>query len=186
MRTKRLALVVLLACAASSILFAQQEGDRKTLVYGPRAGYTYILTSKKSFTADMRHIFGGARSYYPAFTEIGLAAVNLIPLGETDSSLTIEQNVMLGGLDQQILIPSVKLLLGVRTGFGTTAGLGPFVSIGAAEDGVELRFSLAYSLTWSFTVRDISVPVSFTFVPWPAYENPRMTLSTGVDFAVVD
>lgn len=183
---KRTFAVLLCILAVSTLALAQEEGDRTRLLYGPRVGATYIMTSKDTFTGDMRHIFGGSKSYFPVFTELGLSATHLIPLGDTEAQFSVEETLLLGGLDQQILLPSVKVLLGARTGFGGGLSVGPFVSTGRAADGVELRFSLAYAVSWSFTFREITIPVSFTFVPWPGYAKPRMTLTSGVDFAVVD
>ena len=164
---------------------AQEEGHESILLYGPRVGVTYIMQSRDDFSEEMQSIFGGSQSYFPAFSDVGLAATHLIPLGETESYLAIEESLLLGGMDQQLLLPAVSLLVGVRTGFDSSLMLGPYVSTIGGSDGVELRFSLAYALSWSFEVRGITLPVKFAFVPWPTYAKPKMTLTTGIDFEVV-
>jgi hypothetical protein len=177
-------LILLCVCVAVAA-FGQEEGDETRLLYGPRLGGTYIVTDPDAFTEDMGTIFSESKSYFPAFSEIGVSSTHLLPLGETEIMLTIQQNLFLGGMDQQMLLPTFSLLVGARTGFGSGLSVGPFVGTGAGSDGVELRFSLAYAASWSFDIRGITLPVKFTFVPWPEYANPRMTLTTGVDFEVV-
>jgi hypothetical protein len=88
-----------------------------------------------------------------------------------DSGITAlnEWVALLGGLDQNVVIPSVSWLVGVRTQSGTEFGLGPNVT----------PAGVALALAAGVTVRAgaLNVPMNVAIVPTKA--GTRMTFLSG-------
>ena len=83
-------------------------------------------------------------------------------------------------------IPALKFLIGFKGRAGTEISLGPYVSLANPDTGMQLSFSSAYMLGWTISSKGVSVPIHFSFVPYPSYVNPRLTLTTGFSFYVAD
>ena len=117
---------MLLLAGVAAGLGAQADVRRTQVLFGPRLGVTAVVEAQAVFNSAMQPIFPAAgRQYYPVFTEMGLEAVELVPLGESASSFAVHEVFSLGGLDQGMAIPRcepgfrIPRPRGARTGAGT-------------------------------------------------------------------
>jgi hypothetical protein len=155
------------------------------LEFGPIVGVTYVVMGPDDFNAMMQTLFPRPESaYFPLFSEIGVFARQYTPLGATRSYLTFHEEFHIGGLDQNMSQPALKLLIGFRGPAGTELGLGPYVSLTSPENNTQVRLSLAYMVGWTVSGRGVSVPIHVYLVPVPSYSNPRITLTMGFAFGV--
>jgi len=91
---------------------------------------------------------------------------------QTTSGVTglTELVLLVGGLEQGLLLPSATFLVGVRTPAGLEAGIGPNVT--------PLSLGLALSAGTAQDFGDLAVPVNAAVVLGP--EGPRVSLLIGV------
>ena len=77
--------------------------------------------------------------------------------------------VLVGGLEQNMFLPSLSWLAGLRTGQGFEVGAGPNLSL----SGVGITFAAGANLQ----VGQINLPIHFAFVPSP--KGSRTSLLAG-------
>jgi hypothetical protein len=156
---------------------------RLEIVYGPRVGVTYIVADPEKFDESVQGVFpDGDREYFPIITQFGLNVEQRIRLGNTQSHFAFQEVLLLGGLDQNIVIPSLSLLIGFRSHVGLEFGLGPNVSMTRSSDEPGIGLSVVYAAGWTFSFEDVFVPVNIAVVPTPSDKSPRITLLTGFNF----
>ncbi len=178
-------LIFLLLLVLASLPVSAQEQEkakRLEIVYGPRVGVTWVVTSPEDFDASIQGVFPADREYFPIFTQFGFNLEQRIRLGNTQSHFAFQEVLILGGLDQNILLPSLSLMIGFRSRIGLEFGLGPNVAMKRSPEGAGLDLSVAYSLGWTFSFEDVFVPVDLAFIPTPSDGKPRITLLTGFNF----
>jgi len=182
-RMVRAAALIMSFAAAAVGLRAQEAAPRTVLLFGPRIGASAVLQGPADFNNDIQVIMHDSnRTFFPAFTEIGLEAQQLFPLGGGGTYLTFQQALLLGGLDQRMPLPSVFVTLGCRLPFGLEAGLGPYGTLASVNGSAGFALSMVYTLGWVFVMPDFQVPITLMFVPIPGYFNPRISLLFGVSF----
>jgi len=176
------ALVMLFAMAAGS-LSAQEAPPRTILLFGPRVGVSVVFQDSDQFNGDMQSLLHAPDSnFFPLFSEIGIGAQQLFPLGKSGSYLTFQQTLLLGGLEQRMPLPSVFVTFGYRFPFGLELGLGPYATLAPVDGNPGFAFSMVYTAGWAFVMPDFQVPITVMFVPIPAYTNPRVSLLFGLSF----
>jgi len=182
----RVLLVFLLFIALAALPASTQEQEkvkRLEIVYGPRVGVTWVATSRQDFDAAIQGVFPDPdREYFPIFTQFGFNLEQRIRLGNTQSHFAFQEVLILGGLDQNIIMPSLSLMIGFRSRIGLEFGLGPNVSLKRSPEGPGVDLSVAYSLGWTFFFEDVFVPVDVAVMPTPSDGKARITLLTGFNF----
>lgn len=177
---------LLMLLAASAHLASQEQVRGPRLFFGPCLGAAGIITSPAAFNADMQVIFpASGTQYFPVFSEMGIQADELFPLGESRSYLAFHQMFLVGGLDQSMPMPTVDLLFGYYTAAGIELGLGPHFAVGAPDASLRVAVSLMYSIAWTLSQRGFSIPIRLAFVPQPSYANPELYLLMGFSFEVL-
>jgi hypothetical protein len=184
---RALTIVSVLLCTLGVALDAQEQARHPVLEFGPRLGATGVIINPDTFNATMQALFPTpGRHYFPAFSEMGVEATQLVPLGEGGSSLCFRQIFLLGALDQSIVVPTLNAILAYQMPFGLEIGVGPFFSITSSGGSIVLAASVVYEVGYTFEMKGFSLPVNLLMVPLPGYANPRLTLTTGFDFAGPD
>ncbi len=188
MRTRFvLSAALLLLCLACGAAFGQQETPGPRLFFGPRIGVSAVVMDPSAFNTSMQVTFpNSAKQYFPVFTEMGMQALQLVPLGESRSSLSFQEMILVSGLDQSIPVVSVNAIIGYRMGAGLEIGLGPYVSSVTPSGSFGLSASVVYELGWTIAAKGFSVPVTVMFIPLPSYVNPKVSLLLGFLFEMMD
>jgi hypothetical protein len=178
------ALVMFLAAAGG--VNAQEAAPRTQLFFGPRLGISAVVQEPRDFNDEMQSLLGdSSRKYFPVYSEMGIQAQQLFPLGETGSYLTFQQTLLLGGLDQGMPLPSAYMTLGYRMAFGLEFGLGPYVTVASPGGSPGFAFSVVYVVGWTFIMPGFQLPITLTFVPLPSYVNPHISVLAGLSFGTL-
>jgi hypothetical protein len=177
---------VLFVLVGTLSVHPQGVGARKRLelVYGPRVGVTYIVADPEAFDESLQQLFpDSGREYFPIVTQFGVSVEQRIRLGETESHFAFQEIFLIGGLDQNIVIPSLSVLIGFRSRAGLELGLGPNLSMKrSGEEGTGAGVSVVYAVGWTFAFDEVYVPVNLAIVPTPSDRTPRISLLTGFNF----
>ena len=92
--------------------------------------------------------------------------------------------LVFGGLDQNVVIPSLSVFIGFRSHAGLEFGLGPNLSMTRSADGPGIALAVAYAVGWTFSFENVFVPVNIAVIPTPKDKGPRITIMTGFNFTV--
>lgn len=168
------------------LLIAEEEESKIDYLFGPRTGFTYIYTTQEEFNNKIQSIYENEdKVYTPLITQFGLNLEQRILLGDTLSHFAFQEVILIGGLDQSIIIPSLSFLIGYRHNNGLEIGLGPNFSITTKSNGdLSSSVSVVYSIGWTFSFKNVYVPINLAFVPTPIDGHPRITLLTGFNFYI--
>lgn len=181
------AAVLALLCIAGGTLAAQEDARAPRLLFGPRLGVSVVVQDPAAFNAGMQVLIpDSSKTYFPVFTEMGLQAQQLVPLGDGRSYLAFQEMFLVGGLDQSLPLISVNATMGYRTRAGFEMAMGPYISSIAPGGSVKLSASVAYTLGWTIAANGFSVPITLMFVPLPSYVNPRISLILGFLFETLE
>ena len=182
---KKITLLILMACLMLSSAEVY-SADRMIFILGPRVGATYIVCPVADFNQAIQEAFPDPdRTYFPFITQFGIQIEQRIRLGDTESHFAFQEVIVLGGLDQNIIIPGINLLVGFRSHFGLEIGLGPNISVKYIPgQSVEIPITVVYAIGWTFSFSDVYVPLNLAVVPTPKDGRPRITLLTGFNFAI--
>jgi len=130
---------------------------------GPRFGFTSlsdgVVEKLHERSIDIR----------PAITQFGWQFEKEFYSKEGGLAAVNEWVVLLGGLEQGVVLPSVSWLVGLRTSGGAEFGIGPNVT----PAGVALAFAAGVT----FRSGVLNVPVNFAVVPSKA--GMRVSMLTG-------
>ena len=172
----RAAALVMVFAAAGSGLAAQEEAPRTHLVFGPRLGISAVIMAPGDFNDQMQALLSdSSRTFFPVFTQMGVVLQQLLPLGSTGISLTFQQTLLMGGLEQSMPIPSAFMTIGCRMPFGLELGLGPYATVTADGGSTHFVLAIAYTLGWVFALPGFTVPLTLEFVPLPQlFQSPGL------------
>ncbi len=183
MKPQALILLSALALLASLPAAAQEaQGREPWLFVGPRVGATWAMTSVSRFDQELEATYGGGREYFPLYSQLGFSLAQHFRLRPGEYRLIVQEQVLLSGLDQNCVLPSLSLLVGVHVPLGLEAGLGPELTFSPLR-GVQP--TLVYALGWRFSLKATSVPVLLMLSPLPEDRIVRLTLLSGVDFELL-
>ncbi len=145
---------------------AQKERivNRRVSLAGPRFGLTYLSDGTLKKLRDEYEI-----DISPVVSQFGWQFERQFTVRENGPTALNEWVLLVGGLDQGVVIPSLTWLVGIRTDDGTEFGLGPNLT----PAGVSL--ALAYGIT--FRTGDLNVPVNVAVVP--SRSGVRVSFLTG-------
>lgn len=166
-----------------SFLYSQESGMIDYL-FGPRTGFTYVFTTQSEFDKRIQNIYSNEdKVYTPFFTQFGLMLEQRIRLGNTNNHFAFQEVILIGGIDQSIVIPSLSFAIGFRHNKGLEFGLGPNISI-TTNSNEELigNISVVYTIGWTFSYEDVFVPLNIAVVPTPIDGKPRFSILTGFNF----
>lgn len=137
--------VVLLAQRAG----AQEPQPRVRSMAGPRVGVTYLggYRPKNVLTGNTLTSF---------ITQFGWHSEQAVFPFDGGPTLVVEQVLLVGGVEQQALVPSLTFLVGVRARSGLEFGLGPNLTLDGA--------ALALAGGKSFDLGGVSIPVNLAVV----------------------
>ena len=104
-------------------------------------------------------------------------------LGGTNSHFAFQEILVLGGLDQSLLLPTAAVLIGFRSHSGLEIGLGPSLGATASDSSaLPIGISVLYALAWNFSFSGVHIPVDIAVNPSPRDGLSRFTLMTGFNF----
>ncbi len=178
------ALCALLLGLAPGLGAQEQQEKPPWLAIGPRIGVTGVVTPQWRFDRQIQQIRSRDSMYFPVYSEIGLNLDERIRLDASGSALIFRQTVLAGGLDQNVLLPSLAGLVGIGTGFGLEALVGPELSLHASTGDPRYVASLAVAVGWVFRAWDRPVPLTLVVVPLSVDWEPRITLLAGIDLPI--
>jgi hypothetical protein len=184
---KLLICLVFFGVISISVLPAEEvsAGEEKTppwLWLGPRIGVTGEISKPSDFDDRIQEFQPKSRDYFPVYSEIGLAIEQSIQLDQKEHRLFVQERILVGGLDQTMVLPSLSLLLGYRAASGLQIGLGPDFSYESDGGDAELAAAMVYTLGGSFTLDGKKIPIVLSAVPIPPEGKPRLSILTGLDF----
>jgi hypothetical protein len=159
------AVLLVLACARSGAAqMIPPEADAVDLA-GPRFGLTVLSDGVVRKLKQDNGI-----NVNPVMTQFGWQFEKQLYNGGTDGPTAVTEAVVLvGGLEQGLVLPSLSWLVGVRTKAGTEFGVGPNIT------PVGVALALAGGKT--FRVGILNVPVNVAVVPSRA--GTRISVLTG-------
>ena len=133
---------------------------------GPRVGVTYLTPGFMSEELETSIITQYGWQWESRFADNG----NIAGL--------VEWVVVVGGMEQQMFLPSISSLVGVRTGEGMEYAVGPNLS----ATGINMVFTIGKN----FKSGDLNFPVNLAFVPngnvWGEDEDSGARISIMVGF----
>ena len=89
-----------------------------------------------------------------------------------------------GGLDQNIILPSVNILIGFRSRLGLELGIGPNITVRWDGYSIGVPITVVYAVGWTFVFSDVYIPVDIAVLPTPNDGQIRLTLMTGFNFEI--
>ena len=172
-------LAVFLLAFVSAPVFAQSNAPadppaaessrvdtRPVQLGGPRVGVT-LLTG--SLADRVSEDFGAG----PFISQFGWQFENRLFTTDRGLSGVTEWVLLVGGLEQSVVLPSATFLVGMRTGSGAELGFGPNVSAGG------VAYVLGAGVTFRYDELQFPVNASVAF----SKEGPRISLLTGFAIA---
>ena len=159
-RTSLLAAVALLLAAAGAQ--GQADGGPRRLG-GPRLGVTVVSGPTARTLRDSLDVA-------PVMTQFGWQfETQLYRAPESGLTVVTEWVPLAGGLEQNLLLPSLSWLVGIRTDSGAEFAIGPNLSIAGSALAIAGGVSLGSG--------DLRFPVNLAVVP--SREGVRVSLLTG-------
>lgn len=158
-------LFTLLCCLNGFLVFAQSSPEpvEPVKLSGPRVGLTYITPGalaaglKENFNAD------------PILTQFGWQFETRYFALPNGVAGLVEFIALVGGLEQNLFLPSLSFLIGLRNANGLEFGFGPNLSLAGAA------FVLAVGT--NFKSGQLNIPVNVAVVP--SSDGARVSLLLG-------
>ena len=131
---------------------------------GPRVGFTVLSQTIVDSLKKDRQI-----TVTPLISQFGWQFEKQFYSTQSGPTAVTECVLLLGGLDQGVVIPSLSWLVGVRTREGAEFGIGPNITPAGA--------ALAIAAGITFRAGTLNVPVNVAVVP--SKSGTRVSLLTG-------
>ena len=156
-------ILLILVMVLLSLTTIAQQIDR---LAGPRVGVTFLTPGFMSEELETSMITQYGWQWESRFADNGSIAG------------LVEWVVVVGGMEQQMLLPSISFLVGIRTGEGMEYAVGPNLS----ATGINMVFTIGKN----FKSGDLNFPVNLAFVPngnvWGEDEESGARISIMVGF----
>jgi len=136
---------------------------------GPRLGGTFI-------TGKLADKLKDDYEANPVITQFGWQFEWRFFTTKNNVTGVVEVVPLVGGVEQNLLIPSISSLVGMRTGKGFEFGVGPNVSLTGA--------SVVFAIGTNISTGEINWPINFAIVP--AKDSFRFTLLFGFNVSSED
>ena len=157
------ALMLTMATAAEAQVPGSHQDPMVSLA-GPRFGITLLsggITDKLMRDARIR--------VSPIITQFGWQSEKRFQTGRADVAGLTELVVLVGGVEQNVLLPSLSWIVGLRTTSGFEFGFGPNVT--------PLGTAVVYVAGVNRKVGELNFPVNVSIVP--SESGVRMSVLTG-------
>lgn len=120
--------IVFLALLIFGVAGVSAEEAPKTLYkHGPRVGMTFV-------TGEFADKLKEKHDAEPLFSQFGWQFEQIMPAGgEKGLSVVWEEILLVGGLDQSLIVPGFTFMLGLRTSPGFEFGVGPNILLNFSE-----------------------------------------------------
>ena len=155
--------LLILVLALGFLTVNAQQIDR---LAGPRVGVTFLTPGFMSEELETSMITQYGWQWESRFADNGSIAG------------LVEWVVVVGGMEQQMFLPSISSLVGVRTGEGMEYAIGPNLS----ATGINMVFTIGKN----FKSGDLNFPVNLAFVPngnvWGEDEESGARISLMIGF----
>ncbi|MFI5172129.1 MAG: hypothetical protein ACHQFW_07035 [Chitinophagales bacterium] len=156
--------IVLFYCCAQLSAQTNLEKEVSTPINlsGPRIGCTYlgsVYTNKLNNSEEFDRMFGGT-TLHPFITQFGWQFETRFFTMPNGSCGVIEFVPLIGALDQNIIIPSLSILIGARLANGIEFGMGPVLNLTGS--------SVSVVLGKNFDAWGINFPVNLAVTPSPS------------------
>lgn len=126
---------------------------QKVDLAGPRFGVTYI-------TGDIADKLDERFNAKPLITQFGWQfETKFFTLSQSGITGLVEGVVLVGGIEQGKVFPSLSGLIGFRGSNGVEFGFGPNLSLSG--------LAMAYAIGVTFTIEHVNFPINFAIVPSP-------------------
>ena len=170
-KTTLISVVALLLAGASPALAQYENGYPHPFIQleGPRFGFTLLSSGMTNTLKTDRKI-----DVAPVITQFGWQLERQFPSGHNDIAALMELVVLVGGLDQNVALPSASWVFGARTKSGFEFGVGPNVTaVGTA---------IVYVAGMTHKVGTVNVPLNVSFVP--SVSGVRTSVLTGFNLSM--
>jgi hypothetical protein len=158
------AILTLILCTPALSQTAEPPLAQAASLSGPRLGFTFLSDGIVGRLRDDASI-----SVSPVVTQFGWQFEKQFYSTENGPTAVTEWVVLVGGLEQGVVLPSVSWLVGMRTMKGAEFGIGPNITpVGAA---------LAIAAGVTFRAGGLNVPVNLAVVP--SKSGVRVSLLAG-------
>jgi hypothetical protein len=118
---------------------------------GPRVGFTFLASD-----APITNPLNG-EEINPFITQFGWQLETRYFTLDNGTAGLIEFVGLIGGLEQNLFLPSITALIGIRNARGLEFGFGPNLSISGA--------AFAFAFGANFQSQNINFPINIAFVP---------------------
>ncbi|MEZ5014474.1 MAG: hypothetical protein R2794_09300 [Chitinophagales bacterium] len=149
----------------------EQQVAKEINLSGPRVGGTYlgnVYVNALIHTNNYREIYGDAQ-FTPLISQFGWQFERRFFNMPDGSCGVIEFVPMVGGLDQNLVFPSLTTIIGARLSSGIEFGMGPVFTLA----GSSVAFVAGYNVqSWG-----VNFPVNVAVTP--SNEGTRITLLLG-------
>jgi len=159
-------------CALQAQSVLEDEISKPINLTGPRLGLTYlgnVYTNAINNDPTFDRMYGKDRILYPIITQFGWQFETRFFTLPNGSCGIIEFVPLLGGLDQNVVIPSLTVMIGARLSNGIEFGMGPNVNLTGS--------SVSLVAGYTFERMGINFPVNIAITPTP--EGVRGSLLLG-------
>ncbi len=163
----RLVSAAVLALALPAAAHAQYENgypERVVDLAGPRFGFTMLssgITAKLKEEHDI--------SIAPFITQFGWQMEKQFQSRGSDVAALTELVILVGGLEQNVALPSASWIIGARTKSGFEFGVGP--------NATPLSVAIVYVAGMTYKVGALNVPLNVSVVP--SVNGVRVSMITG-------
>ena len=169
--TRLFSLAALMLTLAHPATAQRRGGEPAAMVSlaGPRFGITLLsggITDKLKKDSQLR--------LSPVITQFGWQSEKQFRSGLSNVAGLTELVVLVGGVEQNVVLPSLSWIVGMRTTTGLEFGIGPNVT--------PLGTALVYTAGMTHKVGDLSIPVNLSIVP--SESGVRMSVLTGFNTEV--
>jgi hypothetical protein len=158
------AMLTLGLCTPAVCQTAVPPVEQPASLSGPRLGFTFLSDGIVGRLKDDARI-----NVSPVVTQFGWQFEKQFYSTESGPTAVTDWVVLVGGLEQGVVLPSVSWLVGMRTMKGAEFGIGPNITpVGAA---------LAVAAGKTFRAGALNVPVNLAIVP--SKSGVRVSLLAG-------
>jgi hypothetical protein len=143
---------------------------------GFRIGLTYIPGDAITRALD-------DKTAIPLLAQFGWQFERQFPAGKSGLSAIVEVLPLVGGMNLGIFIPSVSMLIGIRTKNGYEIGAGPQVSLAGSEGKAKVGTGMVFGAGMTRRIGNLYIPLNFAIAQGRASgekeSGMKMTLITG-------
>jgi len=169
MKTTKLSIILLLFTLIQVRSIKAQETEQKVIptinLNGPRVGATYL--GQGEALDRLSEVWG--KDVQPIVTQFGWQFETRFFSLPSGTAGLVEAVILIGGLEQNLFLPSATFLVGLRNSKGLEIGFGPNLSLSGA--------AFAFAAGMTFSSNQINFPVNLAVVP--ATDGVRVSLLIG-------